>query len=88
MSIVDMTTAQAPAVAQLHRKSIKVGLIVWLGQRFCERLYCALAENPYSFILLYEDEQYHPLQPEFFCNLLLYPGLLFEDCVDKIHHLS
>lgn len=61
MAIVQMTTAQASAVAQLHRKSIKVGLIVWLGQRFCETLYCALAKNPYSFVLVYEDEQHHLL---------------------------
>ena len=60
-----MTSEQASAVAQLHREIIKVELIVWLRQRFYERLYCALAENPHSFILLYEDEQYHPFQPEF-----------------------
>jgi len=61
MAIIPMTTAQASAVAKLHRKSIKTGLTAWLGQRFCEKLYCAMAKSPYSFVLVYEDAQYHPL---------------------------
>lgn len=61
MAIIPMTTAQTSAVAKLHRKSIKTGLTAWLGQRFCETLYCAIAKSPYSFVLVYEDEQHHLL---------------------------
>ena len=61
MAIVQMTSAQASAVAQLHRESIKVGLIAELGQHFCEMLYCAIAKSPYSFVLVYEGEQHQPL---------------------------
>ena len=61
MCIVEMTKAHAPAVAKLHRNSIKIGLIARLGQRFCETLYWAAANSPYSFVLVYEDEQHQPL---------------------------
>lgn len=56
MGIVSMTASHAPAVAKLHRDSIKTGLTAWLGQRFCEKLYRALADTPHSFVLVYEDE--------------------------------
>ncbi len=61
MPIVQMTTAQASAVAKLHRRSIKTGLIACLGQSFCETLYYSMAKSPYSFVLVYEDEQHQPL---------------------------
>jgi ribosomal protein S18 acetylase RimI-like enzyme len=61
MPIVPMTRDHAPQVANLHRQSIRTGLTAWLGQRFCEKLYWGLANTPYSFVLVYEDEQKHPL---------------------------
>jgi ribosomal protein S18 acetylase RimI-like enzyme len=48
-------------VAKLHRNSIKTGLTASLGQRFCEHLYWAIGSSPYGFVLVYEDEQHHPL---------------------------
>lgn len=61
MGIVEMTKAHVSAVAKLHRDSIKTGLTAWLGQRFCEHLYWAIGSTPYSFVLVYEDEQHRPL---------------------------
>lgn len=51
-----MSSAHAPAVAKLHLSSIKTGLIASLGQRFCERLYWAMANTPHSFVLVYKDD--------------------------------
>ena len=61
MRIVAMTKSHVSVVAELHRNSIKTGLTAWLGQHFCERLYCAIGSTPYSFVLVCEDEQHHPL---------------------------
>jgi ribosomal protein S18 acetylase RimI-like enzyme len=61
MHIVKMTKAHVSAVAKLHQKSIKTGLITWLGQNFRERLYWGMASTPYSSVLVYEDEQGRPL---------------------------
>ena len=56
MGIVPMATSHAPAVAKLHRLSIKTGLTARLGQTFCERYYKALARTPHSFVLVYVDD--------------------------------
>lgn len=56
-----MGKAHVSAVAKLHRNSIKTGLTAWLGQRFCEQLYLAMGSNPYSFVLVCENEQHRPL---------------------------
>ncbi len=56
-----MRPEDAPAVARLHCNSIKTGLTTSLGQRFCERLYWGMARTPYSFVLVYQDEQERPL---------------------------
>jgi len=61
MGIIEITKAHVSTVAKLHRDSIKTGLTAWLGQRFCERLYWAMGSSPYSFVLVYEDEQRHLL---------------------------
>lgn len=61
MAILSMAPAQASAVAKLHCESIKTGLTARLGQRFCETLYRGIAESPYGFVLVYEDEQHHLL---------------------------
>ena len=51
-----MSRRQAPAVAALHRQSIRTGLIAWLGQRFCAQVYRGMARSPHSFVLVCEDE--------------------------------
>jgi len=56
-----MTKAQSYAVAELHCNSIKTGLTAYLGRNFCSKLYYAMANTPYSFVLVYEDEQHRPL---------------------------
>jgi ribosomal protein S18 acetylase RimI-like enzyme len=56
MAVVLMSKRHAPAVARLHRESIKTGLITYLGQRFCERLYWGLANTPHSLVLVYEED--------------------------------
>jgi len=61
MHIVEMTKAHVSTVAKLHRNSIKTGLTAWLGQQFCKHLYWAMGSTPYSFVLVYEDEQHEPL---------------------------
>lgn len=61
MGIVEMTKAHLSSVVNLHRSNIKTGLTAWLGQRFCEYLYWGIRSTPYSFVLVYEDEQHRPL---------------------------
>ena len=57
MVVCKMTRRQAPAVAALHRDSIRTGLTAWLGQRFCQVLYWGMANTPHSFVLVCEDEK-------------------------------
>jgi ribosomal protein S18 acetylase RimI-like enzyme len=54
--VVRMNKTHVPTVARLHRASIRTGLTASLGQRFCERLYWGLANTPYSFVLVYEED--------------------------------
>lgn len=61
MCIVEMTKAHMPDVVKMHRDNIKTGLTAWLGQCFCEHLFCGIRSTPYSFLLVYEDEQHQPL---------------------------
>lgn len=61
MCIVEMTKAHLPAVVKMHRDNTKTGLTAWLGQTFCEHLYWGIRSTPYSFLLVYEDEQHQPL---------------------------
>ena len=61
MPIVKMSRHHASYVARLHCDSIPGGLTRWLGQRFCEKLYWAMACTPYSFVLVHEDQQHNPL---------------------------
>jgi len=57
MPIVPMNLKHKHAVAELHRISIRTGLIAGLGQRFCEQLYWGMANTPYSFVLVVDDDQ-------------------------------
>ncbi len=61
MPIVTMRREHAQGVAQLHCHSIRTGLTAWLGPRFCKQLYLGLADTPYSFVLVYEDDGHVPL---------------------------
>jgi len=61
MRIVEMTKTHLPAVVKMHRDNTKTGLTSWLGQTFCEHLYWGIRSTPYSFLLVYEDEQHQPL---------------------------
>ena len=61
MCIVEMSKAHLAAVVKMHRDNITTGLTAWLGQRFCEYLYWGIKSTPYSFLLVYEDEQHQPL---------------------------
>ena len=61
MGVVEMTKIHVPAVVKMHRDNVKTGLTAWLGQRFCKYLYRGINSTPYSFVLVYEDEQHQPL---------------------------
>lgn len=61
MSIVEMTKSHMPAVVKMHRDSATTGMTAWLGQCFCEHLLWGIRSTPYSFLLVYEDEQHNPL---------------------------
>lgn len=61
MAIVEMTKSHAPAVARLHRRSIRTGLTAWLGQRFCKQVYLGMADSPHSFVLVCEDDRHRAL---------------------------
>lgn len=52
MNIVPMTGDHCSAVAQLHVEAIRTGLTAFLGRHFCEQLYLAMGDTPYSFVLV------------------------------------
>jgi ribosomal protein S18 acetylase RimI-like enzyme len=49
------------AIVKMHRDNIKTELAAWLGPRFCEHLFWGIRSSPYSFLLVYENEQHQPL---------------------------